>query len=109
MKREIIRQGDVLLVPVGGLPNGAKDVTPKKGDVILAHGEVTGHAHRIKHDHPEKTSARIFDIGAERYLQVAERVALTHEEHSAVFLEAGIYRQAFQYEEKRAEIQRVTD
>ena len=93
MKTQFIaRQGDVLLFKVADLPKGAKDVTPKMGDVILAYGEVTGHAHRIKRD--EYPSARIFDVGAERYLQVAERVALTHEEHTAVFLEAGVYRQA---------------
>ena len=103
----VARQGDVMLVKVASLPKGAKDVTPKDGDVILAHGEVTGHAHRIKRaEHP---SARIFDVRAERYLQIAERVALTHEEHSAVFLEKGVYRQVFQFEEKRAEIQRVAD
>ena len=102
----IARQGDVLLFRVAELPKGAVEVETK-GDVILAYGEVTGHAHRIKQD--EKPSARIFDLGAERYLQVAGRVALTHEEHSAVFLEAGVYHQAFQFEEKRAEIQRVAD
>ena len=103
----IARQGDVLLFKVSKLPQGAKDVTPKTGDVILAFGEQTGHAHRIKQC--EKPSARIYDFGAERYLKLAERVALTHEEHSAVMLDAGIYRQAFQYEEKRAESQRVAD
>ena len=108
MKTQFVaRQGDVLLFKVAELPKGAKDVTPDKGDVILAHGEVTGHAHRIKKT--EFPSARIFDLGAERYLQIAEKVALTHEEHTAVFLEAGVYRQAFQFEEKRAEIQRVAD
>ena len=103
---KIVRQGDVMLVKVSALPKGAVEVETK-GDVILAHGEVTGHAHRIKQT--EKPSARLFDVGAERYLQIAERVALTHEEHSAIFLEAGVYRQAFQFEEKRAEIQRVAD
>ena len=103
----IVRQGDVMLFKVAALPSGAKDVTPAQGDVILAHGEVTGHAHRIKQG--EKPSARLFDVGAERYLQIAERVALTHEEHSAIFLEAGVYHQAFQFEEKRAEIRRVKD
>lgn len=104
----VVRQGDVLLFKVAALPAGAKEVKVK-GDVILAHGEVTGHAHRIKRDQTEKFSARVFDSGAERYLQIAERLALTHEEHLAVFLEAGVYRQAFQFEEKRAEIQRVAD
>ena len=103
-----IRQGDVLLIPVKKLPAGAVEAKTA-GDVILALGEVTGHAHRIKRDQTEKPSARSFDFGAERYLQIAERVALTHEEHSAIFLEAGVYRQAFQFEEKRAELQRVAD
>ena len=105
---EIVRQGDVMLFKVAELPKGAVAVKTD-GDVILAHGEVTGHAHRIKREQTEKPSARLFDVGAERYLQIAERVALTHEEHSAIFLEAGVYRQVFQFEEKRAEIQRVAD
>lgn len=101
-----IRQGDVLLFPVAKLPKGAKEIA-FKGDVVLAFGEVTGHAHRIIQT--EKPSARVFDVGAERYIQIAERVALTHEEHSAIFLDAGIYRQAFQFEEKRAAPQLVAD
>ena len=106
--KKIVRQGDVMLFKVAALPKGAKEVETI-GDVILAFGEVTGHAHRIKREQTEKPSARLFDLGAERYLQIAERVALTHEEHSSIFLEAGVYRQAFQFEEKRAEIQRVAD
>lgn len=99
-----IRQGDVLLFPVAKLPKGAVEVTPDKGDVILAFGEVTGHAHRI-----QAPSARVFDFGAERYIQILEKTALTHEEHTAIMLDKGIYRQAFQHEEKRAEIRRVAD
>ena len=105
---KVFRQGDVLLIQVAKLPKGTQEVTPK-GDVILAFGEVTGHAHRIKRDQTETPSARIFDLGAERYIQVAERVALTHEEHSAVFLEAGVYRQAFQVEDFGEEVRRVAD
>lgn len=109
MKEKFVaRQGDVLLFRVASLPKGVVDVTPK-GDVILMHGEVTGHAHRIKRSQTEKPSARIFDLGAERYLQIAERVALTHEEHSAVFLEAGVYHQAFQVEDFGEEVRRVAD
>ena len=105
---KIVRQGDVMLFRVGKLPEGAVQVKTN-GDVILAYGEVTGHAHRIKRDQTTSPSARVFDFGAERYIQIAERVALTHEEHSAIFLDAGIYRQAHQFEEKRAELQRVAD
>lgn len=108
MKEQFVaRQGDVLLFKMAALPKGAVEVTPKKGDVILAFGEVTGHAHRIKR--AEKPSARVFDFGAERYIQIVEKTALTHEEHSPVFLDKGVYRQAFQHEEKRAEIRRVAD
>ena len=106
MEKQAIRQGDVLLFPVAKLPEGAKEVAVK-GDVILAYGEVTGHAHRIKQT--EKPSARVFDVGAERYIQIAERIALTHEEHSAIFLDAGVHKQVWQFEEKRAELQRVSD
>lgn len=108
MKRQIVRQGDVLLIPIDKLPKGATEEKQVKGDVILAYGEVTGHAHRIKQD-VAMPSVRVFDLGAERFLQVAEKIALTHEEHSAIFLEAGVYKQAHQYEEKRAEIRRVAD
>ena len=102
----VIRQGDVLLYKVSKLPEGAKEVAVK-GDVILAVGEVTGHAHRIKQT--KQPSARIYDFGAERYLKIVEKVTLTHEEHTAVMLDAGIYRQVYQHEEKRAEIVRVAD
>lgn len=100
----IYRQGDVCLVKVAKLPKDVQDVTGK-GDVILAYGEVTGHAHRIK----ESGKVKYWDAKAERFLQVLETVALTHEEHGAVVLEKGIYRQAFQVEERGEEVRRVAD
>jgi len=151
---KIVRQGDVMLYKVTELPKGAVAVEVK-GDVILAHGEVTGHAHRIKQT--EKPSARLFDVGAERYVQSLGRYGagavpgeivdrdknsitvlhpihgrtkflvdevcennggivalypwtpLEHEEHSAAALSKGYFRQAYQHEEKRAEITRVID
>lgn len=48
MKREQVRQGDVLLIPVDHIPDTAKEVEPAKGlPPILAYGEVTGHAHGL--------------------------------------------------------------
>jgi hypothetical protein len=44
----MMRQGDVLIVPVSSLPAGLEPVKREKGRVVLAHGEVTGHAHAIK-------------------------------------------------------------
>ena len=98
------RQGDVLLVEIPSLPKKAKRVSGKDR-IILAFGEVTGHAHQIV----EKIKARLLDFKAERFLQILEKTALKHEEHSAIFLEKGNYQQAFQVEEKREEIQRVVD
>ena len=43
--RGLIRQGDLLLVPVAGLPEGADRV--RSGRLVLAEGEATGHAHVV--------------------------------------------------------------
>lgn len=111
-KRKIpysVRQGDVLLVDAayrGGMPKKAKKLN-ETGDAILAHGEVTGHAHRIKADTP----VDYFDAQAERYLTAVSEAPLTHEEHDTIPIlprENG-YQQAFQVEERRKEIQRVAD
>lgn len=98
------RQGDVLVVLVSdtAIPSGAK---PVKGEVILAFGEVTGHCHRIV----EKKKARYFDANAERFLQIIEKTALSHEEHTAIVLDKGVYKQAFQVEEQGEEVRRVAD
>lgn len=115
--KTIYRQGDVLLELVAALPKGAKDVSPE-GRIVLAYGEVTGHAHAVyqepdvdaRHDTPTgKLPARLWDAGAERFLQVIEKTALRHEEHAAVPLEPGIYRVTTQREYSPEEIRRVSD
>lgn len=84
------RQGDVLIERVADLPSGATEI-PQHTRVVLALGEVTGHAHAIAlDDGPVK--ARLFDAGTERFLQVLVRSLLDHEEHAAIELEPGIYR-----------------
>ena len=61
------------------------------GRIVLALGEVTGHAHAIAlDDGPVK--ARLFDAGTERFLQVLAASILDHEEHAAIALEPGVYR-----------------
>lgn len=82
-----VRQGDVLLQPIGKLPKDAKEVRVT-GDVVLKLGEATGHAHRIT-DAPGKV--RVWDVGAERFLQVMEAVSLRHEEHGAIDIAPGLY------------------
>jgi hypothetical protein len=70
-----IRQGDVLLVAIEKkIPKGLK---PKQ-EVILAEGEMTGHAHRLKaHEVYE------WNENGQRYVHVAGQEAgeLSHEEH----------------------------
>ena len=108
---KMYRQGDVLVVLTSAkLPVGAKEVSPDpKRGIVLAFGEVTGHAHAIAV--PDRVSApvRYFDAGAERYLQVLEKVTIQHEEHGAILLDKGVYRQAFQVEDFGEEVRRVAD
>lgn len=103
-KLEIIRQGDVCLIPVAALPDGAKAVE-SQGRVVLAYGEVTGHAHAIY----TPAKAKLWDAGAERFLQVIERCELKHEEHSTARLEPGIYHLPQQVEYTPQELRRVAD
>jgi hypothetical protein len=42
------RQGDVLIIPVESIPERLDAIDRDDGRVVLAHGEVTGHAHAIK-------------------------------------------------------------
>jgi hypothetical protein len=110
-KEMIFRQGDVLLQLVSSLPAGAKDVTPDDR-IVLAHGEVTGHAHALYEPLTKSTpagKARMWDAGAERYLQVLETTALQHEEHAAIPLRPGFYRVVQQREYHPEAIRQVAD
>jgi len=101
-----LRQGDVLLQLVDKLPKGLKEIS---GPVILAHGEVTGHAHVITLPDTERHKVKYWDGGAERYIQALERVTVTHEEHAPIVLEPGIYKQGFQVEDFGEEVRDVAD
>lgn len=105
------RQGDVLVVlTAAALPAGATEIAPDaRRRLVLAHGEVTGHAHAVQLDAKAAPKVKYWDAGAERYLQVLEAVSLKHEEHGAILLERGTYRQAFQVEDFGEEVRRVAD
>lgn len=110
-KQTIYRQGDVLLVLVTAIPAGAKDVTPKDR-IVLAYGEVTGHAHAVYPETVEQKPvmpARMWDAGAERFLQVVSQTALKHEEHAAIPLPPGIYKVVQQREYSPEAIRNVAD
>jgi hypothetical protein len=80
------RQGDVLLHPIASLPAGVES-TPVEEPIVLAEGELTGHAHRIENT----ASARRYVLGEQTYIEVIEPVALTHETHLSLMVEPGIY------------------
>ncbi len=121
-----IRQGDVLLSPVKSLPSGCTEVPMDKGRIVLAYGEVTGHAHAIA-DHgarsigPEAASeiaeaaiarakAKLWiAANGERFLEVRETVHLTHEEHTQHAIPPGVYKLPAQVEYTPAELRRVAD
>lgn len=130
-----IRQGDVLLTPVSALPPGCTEVPNDNGRIVLAYGEVTGHAHAIA-DHSktlaeqrdtmrveamagEITEAAILRAKAkarlllapsgERYLEVQEAVTLKHEEHTQHTIPPGLYQLPMQVEYSPAELRRVAD
>ena len=95
------RQGDVFLEQVAKAPKEARPIDREGGDVILAHGEVTGHAHRIGAINATLQQA----TDGERYLTIAgEHIALlTHEEHAPIALPPGDYRVTIQREYDWAE------
>ena len=102
-----IRQGDVLLVPVKQLPEHVRPVAPEAGRVVLAHGEVTGHAHSV-----DAAVARLFAVSGveDRFLRVETATAVTHEEHDALPLDPGLYRVVRQREyDDEDEVRRVAD
>lgn len=80
----MLRQGDVLLVPVESAPLGAKEVA--RGECILARGEVTGHAHRVVDE-----AAAIVEAAERRYLVLGRPAILAHEEHAHLAVPAGTY------------------
>jgi hypothetical protein len=68
------RQGDVLLERISALPAGLRPVNRDKGRVVLAYGEVTGHAHALVEPGTQKFTD---DKGAEFYQVAGERLTLS--------------------------------
>ena len=107
----VLRQGDVLLMHVATVPDGAIEEDLAKADrVVLAYGEVTGHAHAIHRDGATRQMpVRAWNAAAERFIQVMQGTALRHEEHSPVPMPPGVYKVVHQQEYTPEEIRRVAD
>jgi hypothetical protein len=85
----MFRQGDVMLVPVKEIPEGLVEVPRENGRIVLAHGEVTGHAHVIKGN--ALFLAADLEEMTDRFLQVEEECELVHDEHHTIALAPGAY------------------
>jgi len=86
--RGLVRQGDLLLIPVGALPEQAREL--RSGRLVLAEGEATGHAHVVD---DERASLHVLGFGGTRYLRVIgdAPVLLVHEEHDPLSLPPAVY------------------
>jgi hypothetical protein len=104
----MFRQGDVLIVPIAMLPAGLKPVEREHGRLVLAYGEVTGHAHAIR----DKRAALFRDPKlAAIFMHVSgdEPVALDHQEHDTIHIPPGDYQIIRQREYTPDAIRNVAD
>lgn len=106
MKEKQVRQGDIFVERCEKPTGELTPVPTDKGRVVLAYGEVTGHAHAIDGQH-----AKLFDVKGwvDRLLVVAKATALMHEEHGPISLPAGTYRVKRQLEYHPEAIRTVAD
>lgn len=134
--RSVIRQGDVALIRVDVLPQGVEEVVSQDcARVVLAYGEVTGHAHAIYGE--EMAHVHVWAAGMVKYLEVLATakanfsqsiivvgadgvpiemeagvhsgVVLKHEEHTYQLIPPGIYKLPVQTEYTPAELRRTVD
>ena len=88
MRRQY-RQGDVLLCGVEGIPLTATPIPSNGNRVIVALGELTGHAHTFA-----AKEVRLFrdEPSGRSFLAIAEDgSALVHEEHDPIHVPEGRY------------------
>jgi hypothetical protein len=80
------RQGDVILVSISLLESA------RAKEVILAKGELSGHAHRITKGDAILHEQEYYDSGQYfRLLECRTECELTHEEHHKIVLPMGLY------------------
>ena len=83
---EQIQQGDVILRRVDSIPDGVEEIQRGADGFVLAEGEVTGHAHRVRDD------IRLFrEKDGTMYLKADKPFTLLHEEHKAITWTPGVF------------------
>ena len=129
MRPHMIRQGDVLVRPTERRPTDQAKLVTDKGRVILAYGEVTGHAHEViggvlaisaEPDGPPQVivpedldlvpAMELFEEpDGSRILVVKRAALLKHEEHGPIYLVPGGYEVIRQREYSPGAIRTVAD
>ena len=83
MKKDAYRHGDVVIIKADGIPKKSK----KLNHLVLAEGEVTGHAHRVRGSEVE-----LLEFEGNIFLSVkSDDAKVTHEEHKEIDLPVGDY------------------
>jgi hypothetical protein len=108
MSKEVqFRQGDVLITRCQNneTVEGLEEIKPDKlNRIVLAEGEVTGHAHALPAKH-----GRMFQGENNPLLQVTTPTSVVHEEHGSIPLEPGLYTVTRQREYSPQGISAVAD
>ncbi|GLW57530.1 hypothetical protein [Kitasatospora phosalacinea] len=106
------RQGDVLIVPVapsavpGAVAHMARQPRDVRGRLVLALGEVTGHAHAVLGPGELVREGGQF---APAWLHLPEGGKVVHEEHAAITLPGGWFRVVRQREYTPGAVRMVAD
>ena len=80
----LYRQGDVFVKRISHLPIQVQ----RREGTTLAHGELTGHSHRLQ----QADAVQLWVQGTDLFLEVkAASATLVHEEHRAIELPHGFY------------------
>lgn len=83
--KKTYRQGDLLFVETDERPGETVEVSSP--NLVLAEGELTGHAHRLS----LHSGVRGWRKGTRHWLEVSDSARITHEEHAPIELPAGIF------------------
>ena len=109
---DILRQGDVLLMRTKKTPSKTATAIHDHGRIILAYGEVTGHAHEVigvDNADPVPAMALFEEPNGTRLLVIRRDALLRHEEHDRIDLAPGHYEVIRQREYEPAGIRNVAD
>ena len=101
-----LQHGDVC-IEATKIPDSAKR---REGDLILAEGEVSGHAHRVAC--PDGVEAELLELGDRIFLRImGGDASVVHEEHKEITIPAGEYEisRVQEYDHFAQEARTVTD